>query len=61
MGMVDYARKYKKLFKLFIMSGFVESKHMNIVRFKSGLRYEIKKEMSHRYLEDLEDAIETAI
>uniref|UniRef100_A0A2N9HZ69 Uncharacterized protein n=1 Tax=Fagus sylvatica TaxID=28930 RepID=A0A2N9HZ69_FAGSY len=38
-----------------------ESGRMTIARFKSGLRYEIKKEMSHRYLEDVEDAIETAI
>ena len=34
---------------------------MTTVRFKSGLSYKIKKEMSHVYLEDLEDAIETTI
>jgi hypothetical protein len=61
MCVVDYAREYKELFKLFIMFGFVESERMTIAQFKSGLRYEIKKEMSHRYLEDFEDAIETAI
>ena len=61
MCVVDYAREYKEIFKLFIMFGFVESGRMTIARFKSGLRYEIKKEMSHRYLEDVEDAIETAI
>jgi hypothetical protein len=58
---VDYASEYKELFKLFIMFGFVESERMTIARFESGLRYEIEKEMSHRYLEDVEDAIETAI
>ena len=61
MCVVDYVREYKELFKLFIMFGFVKSKRMTIARFKSGLRYEIKKEMSHRSLEDVEDAIETAI
>jgi hypothetical protein len=55
MCVVDYAREYKELFKLFIMFRFVESERM------SGLRYEIKTEMSHRYLEDAEDAIEAAI
>jgi hypothetical protein len=34
---------------------------MTTARFKSGLSYKIKKEMSHVYLEDLEDAIETTI
>ena len=34
---------------------------MTTVRFKSGLSYTIKKEMSLVYLEDLEDAIETTI
>ena len=61
MCVVDYAREYKELFKLFIMFGFVESERMTIARFKSGLRYEIKKEMSHKPLEDVEDAIETAV
>ena len=42
------------------MFEFVESERMTIARFKSGLRYEIKKEMSHRYLEDVEEAIEMA-
>ena len=61
MCVVDYVREYKELFKLFIMFGFVKSKRMTIARFKSGLRYEIKKEISHKSLEDVEDAIETAI
>ena len=49
----------------------VEGEPMTIARFRSGLRYEIKKEMSHVfffflrnclvYLKDLEDAIETAL
>lgn len=48
--------KYKDLF---IMSGVVEG--VSIARVTSRLRYEIKKVMSHAYLEDLEDAIEKAI
>ena len=41
------------------MSGVVEG--VSIARVTSRLRYEIKKVMSHAYLEDLEDAIEKAI
>ena len=50
MRVTDYERKYKNLF---IMSGFAENECMTIARFRSGLRYEIKKEMSHCYLEIL--------
>lgn len=51
----------------------VEGEPMSIAQFRSGLRYEIKKEMSHVYfffffeklshvyLKDLEDATETAL
>ena len=42
MRVIDYERKYKNLF---IMSGFAENECMTIARFRSGLRYEIKKEM----------------
>ena len=40
--------KYKDLF---IMSGVVEG--VSIAQVRSRLRYEIKKVMSHAYLEDL--------
>ena len=48
--------KYKDLF---IMSRVVEG--VSIARVRSRPRNEIKKVMSHAYLEDLEDAIEKAI
>lgn len=50
MRLIDYERKYKNLF---IMSRFAENECMTIARFRSGLRYEIKMEMSHCYLEIL--------
>ena len=48
--------KYKDLF---IMSRVVEG--VSIAQVRSRPRNEIKKVMSHAYLEDLEDAIEKAI
>ena len=41
MHVIDYTRKYKELF---IKSRVVKSERMTIARFKSGLRFGIKKE-----------------
>ena len=58
MHVIDYATTYKELF---IKSGVIKSERMTIAPFKSGQRYEIEKEMSHIYLEDLEDSVQTTI